>query len=69
MKKEKRPLKEQFDKFSIGHACSANDCTGLITHMTTEEEEEAYMEVYDYQATPAVSDESLEQIREGKNKF
>lgn len=69
MKKKKRPLKEEFDKFALCNASSATDCTGLITHMPTDEELEAYSEVYDFQARPAVSDKAREQIREGKNIF
>jgi len=70
MKKKKRPVeKEEFDKFAFGNVSSATECTGLITHMPTEEELEAYKEVYDYEASPAVSDKSYEQIKEGKNIF
>ncbi len=70
MKKKKRPIeKEEFDKFSFGNASSATECTGLITHMPTSEDLDAYMEVYDYQASVAVSDKSREQIKEGKNIF
>lgn len=67
--KKKRPVIEEFDKFDLCNASSATDCTGLITHMPTDEELEAYHQVYDYEARPAVSDKSREQIKEGKNIF
>ena len=69
MKEKKRPVTEEFDKFAFGNAISATECTGLITHQATEEELEAYQEVYDFHGSPAVSDKSREQIREGKNIF
>ena len=69
MKNKKRPIIEEFDKFAFGNAASANECTGLITHQATDEELEAYQELYDYQASPAVADKSEEQNKEGKNIF
>ena len=69
MKKEKRPVIEEYDKFAFGNASSATECTGLITHMPTDDDLEAYQEVYDFCASPAVSDKSREQIKEGKNIF
>jgi|GEM_PF-3235745 len=69
MKNKKRPVLEEYDKFAFGNASSATECTGLITHMATDEELEAYQEVYDFCASPAVSDKSREQIKEGKNIF
>lgn len=52
MKNKKRPLKEEFDHLSMCNACSATECTGLVTHFATEDELEAYMDIYSYQATP-----------------
>lgn len=49
----KRPIKEEFDHFSMCNACSATECTGLVTHFATEDELEAYMDIYSYQAIPA----------------
>ena len=69
MKNKKRPVMEEYDKFAFGNVSSATECTGLITHMPTDDDLEAYQEVYDYQASPAVSDKSREQIKEGKNIF
>ena len=69
MKDKKRPVTEEFDKFAFGNAASSTECTGLITHYPTDEEMEAYQEIYDFQASPAVSDKSREQINEGKNIF
>ena len=69
MKNKKRPLLYEFDKFAFGNASSATECTGLVTHMPTEEDMEAYQEVYDFEASPAVSDEDRRQIKEGKNIF
>lgn len=69
MKKKKRPVMEEFDKFELSSVSSATECTGLITHMPTDEDLEAYQEVYNYQASPAVSDKSRQQIKEGKNIF
>lgn len=65
--KQKRPT--EFDKFELGNACSMTECTGLVTHMATEEELDAYREIYDFYGSPAVSDKSKEQIKEGKNIF
>lgn len=64
---QKRP--PEFDKFAFGNASSMTECTGLITHQATDEELEAYREVYDFYGSPAVSDKSEEQIKEGKNIF
>ncbi len=69
MKNKKRPVLEEYDKFAFGNVSSATECTGLITHRASDEELEAYQEVYDFQASPAVSDKSREQIKEGKNIF
>ena len=69
MKKKNRPILEEYDKFAFGNVSSATECPGLITHMPTDEDLEAYQEVYDYQASPAVSDKSRKQIKEGKNIF
>lgn len=69
MENKKRPIIEEFDKFAFGNAVSSNECTGLITHYPTDEELEEYQEIYDFQASPAVSDKSREQIKEGKNIF
>lgn len=69
MKNKKRPTEEFYDKFAMGNASSATECTGLITHMPTDEDLEAYQEVYDFQASPAISDEDIKNIKEGKNVF
>ena len=69
MKKKNRPILEEYDKFAFGNVSSATECTGLITHMPTDEDLEAYQELYDYQASPAVSQEDLKHIKEGKNIF
>ena len=66
MKNKKRPILEEYDKFSFGNASSATECTGLITHMPTDEDMEAYQEVYDFCASPAVSEEELRQLKECK---
>ena len=66
---KKRPTEEHFDKFAFGNASSATECTGLITHIPTQEEEEAYMAVYDYQASPCGIEQEILQENEGKNKF
>ena len=52
MNKKHRPTKDQFEKFDLSNACSATECTGLVTHFASEEELEAYMDVYNFQATP-----------------
>lgn len=67
MNNKKRPTKEHYDKFAFGNVSSATECTGLITHMPTDEELDAYREVYDYQASPAVSEDGLKEISDGKN--
>jgi len=69
MKNKKRPILEEFDKFAMGNASSATECTGLVTHMPTDEDMEAYQKVFDFEASPAVSEEDLKQIKEGKNIF
>lgn len=58
MSKKKRPFSENgFDKFDLGNAASARECTGLIqVPPQTVEEEEGYMEIYDYQP-PIAPDE------------
>lgn len=41
--------KEKFDKYNLKNVASASECTGLIRQIPlTEEEEEAYREIYDY---------------------
>jgi len=67
MKNKKRPTEEYYDKFAFGNVSSATECTGLITHMPTDEDLEAYQQVYDYQASPAVSEEELKNIKKEKN--
>ncbi len=57
MEDKKRPTEENLDKFTLGSACSANECTGLVTHYATEDEMEAYMDVYPYQAKPCGADD------------
>lgn len=69
MKNKKRPVMDEYDKFALGNAASSTECTGLITHYPTDEELEAYQEIYDFQGSPAVSDKSAEQIKAGKNIF
>jgi hypothetical protein len=69
MKNKKRPLLSEFDKFTFANVSSATECTGLVTHMPTEEDMEAYREVYDFEASPIVSDEECRQIKEGKKIF
>ena len=56
MKNEKRPTKEFYDKFAMGNVSCATECTGLVTHGATEEELEAYQEIYNYQAEPILPD-------------
>lgn len=57
---KKRPVKDEFDHFSMCNACSANECTGLVTHFATEDELEAYMDVYSFQATPCSDDDETQ---------
>ncbi|MBQ3181453.1 MAG: hypothetical protein IJB50_01655 [Clostridia bacterium] len=52
LKNKERPLKEEFDHLSMMNTASATECTGLVTHFSTEDELEAYMDVYSYQAIP-----------------
>ena len=65
MNNKKRPTEEFYDKFAMGNAISATECTGLVTHGATEEELEAYQQVFDYQTKPLPGDE----IKEDKNIF
>ncbi len=65
MKKRKRPTKEDFDHFSMCNASSATECTGLVTHFADEDDLEAYMDVYSFQATPCGNEDEI--LR--KNKF
>ncbi len=58
--KKKRPIKDDFDHFSMCNACSATECTGLVTHFATEDELEAYMDVYSFQATPCADNDETE---------
>ncbi len=67
MKKSERPTKDQFEQFDLTNACSATECTGLVTHFATEEELESYMDIYSFQATPVLDE--TEEIKTGKNKF
>ena len=67
MKKKKRPILEEYDKFEMGNASSMTECTGLIRCMATDEELEAYHEIYDYEGRPAVSDRAREDIKRHKN--
>lgn len=64
-KKEKQAeIEREYDKFDLGNACSACECTGLIpTPPLTDEEMESYMAICDYRA-PDV----LEQKDEEKEK-
>ena len=57
---KKRPVEEEFDHFSLCNACSSTECTGLVTHFATDEELDAYMDVYSFQATPQKPTEKLE---------
>ena len=48
--KEKEQI-EEYDKFHLGNAISAHECTGLIQRAPQSEEElESYMELVDYKA-------------------
>ncbi|MBQ9915130.1 MAG: hypothetical protein IJO50_03190 [Clostridia bacterium] len=56
-KKEQRPL-EEYDKFDLGNAISAHECTGLITvPPQTDGEKESYMAIFDYGAPDALEEE------------
>ncbi len=62
LSKKKRPfsepLEKEYDKFETANACSAYDCTGLIqVPPQNEEEQEAYMDIYDYQAPKVIAKE------------
>ncbi len=62
LREEKRPflktLEKEYDKFETANACSAYDCTGLIqVPPQNEEEQEAYMDIYDYRAPKVASEE------------
>lgn len=54
-KPQKKEIREkEFDKFDLGNAISAHECTGLIQRPPqTEEEEESYMAIADYKAPDA----------------
>lgn len=62
-----RPTKEHFDQFDLANASSATECTGLITHFPTDEDLEAYMDVYSFQATPYLYED--EKDKNDKNKI
>ena len=66
MKDKKRPVKEEFDHFSMCNACSATECTGLITHFATDDELDAYMDVYSFQATPQKDESETEELQKNK---
>lgn len=67
MKDKMRPTEEHLEKFDLTNACSATECTGLVTHFATEDELESYMEIYNFQATPYLDE--AEETEKGKNKF
>ncbi len=53
LKKTQKKAKneKEFDKFDLGNAISAHECTGLIQRPPqTEDEEESYMAIADYKA-------------------
>lgn len=56
MDDKKMPIEQDFDHLSMTNSASPTECTGLVTHFSTEEELESYMDVYTYQAIP-VKDE------------
>lgn len=59
-------LSKEHDPFNMTNASSYSDCTGLIpTPPLTEEEEESYMSIYDYQP-PDVWDRTDDQSEEKK---
>ena len=60
MKEKIRPTKEHLEKFDLTNACS-------VTHFATEDELESYMEIYNFQATPYLSE--TDEIEKEKNKF
>lgn len=66
MKQKKKKEKEAFvfppeDDFAC---CSGTDCTGLIpAGLTSEEEAEAYQELYPYMTPPAVSQKPRSKLR------
>ena len=53
------PIEQDFDHLAYTNSASPTECTGLVTHFSTEEELESYMDVYTYQAIP-VKDEKLQ---------
>ncbi len=53
---EQAKIQREYDKFDLGNACSAHECTGLIpTPPQTDEEMESYMAIMDYRAPDAVN--------------
>jgi len=52
MKEKKRPIIDNYEHFSLWNSASATECTGLVTHFSTEDELENYMQIYNYQAIP-----------------
>lgn len=52
------PIEQDFDHLSYTNSAAPTECTGLVTHFSTEEELESYMDVYTYQAIP-VKDEKF----------
>ncbi len=58
-KQEKQAeIQREYEKFDLGNASSAHECTGLIpTPPQTDEEMESYMAIFDYRAPDAVSEE------------
>lgn len=62
MDDKKMPIEQEFDYLAMTNSASPTECTGLVTHFSTEEELENYMDVYTYQAIP-VKDEK------GKNRY
>lgn len=56
-KNQNKPL-EEYDKFDLGNAISAQECTGLITvPPQSDGEKEAYMAIFDYGAPDALEEE------------
>ena len=63
MKDKNIPKKDSFDHLLMTNAASATECTGLITHLPTEDELEAYMDVYTYQAIPVKDEKEKDKNR------
>lgn len=59
MDDKKMPIEQEFDHLSYTNSASPTECTGLVTHFSTEEELESYMDIYTYQAIP-VKDEKFQ---------